>query len=216
MSKYVGARMFQKCKPSAFSLAYSLAADNKNPAFRGWIHEFDLVDQIQALKLISSPLQLINPTTSRVETLDIAGFEEFDPQFTDGVQGQLKACYWLRPMRWNQAGYDLVRTSKVNDSKFILQIMQVTGGKTHELNLNHFAELAVNVAKTLGEETTVEIYVLVPHSVAQPELKIENDGALAAFKVGSGEEKWEFTQVRRHILFRRFKTREEGPLTSIA
>ena len=216
VSKYVGARLFQTCKTRAFSLAYSLAADNKNPAFRGWIHEFDLVDQIQALKLISSPLQLINPTTSRVETLDIAGFEEFDPQFTDGVQGQLKACYWLRPMRWNQAGYDLVRTSKVNDSKFILQIMQVTGGKTHELNLNHFAELAVNVAKTLGEETTVEIYVLVPHSVAQPELKIENDGALAAFKVGSGEEKWEFTQVRRHILFRRFKTREEGPLTSIA
>ena len=213
VSKYVGARLFQTFKTRSFSLAYSLAAENKNPAFRGWIHEFDLVDQIQALKNISSPLQLINPTNSHVEKLDIPGFEEFDPQFTDGVQSQLKACYWLRPMRWNQAGYDLVRTSKVNESKFILQIMQVTGGKTNELNLKHFAELAINVAKTLGEETTVEIYVLVPNSVAQPELTIENGGALAAFKVGSGEEKWEFTQVRRHILFRRFETREEGPLS---
>ena len=150
---------------------------NKNPAFRGWIHQFYLVDQIQALKNISSPLQLIDPTNSRVETLDIPGFEEFDPQFTDGVQGQLKACYWLRPMRWNRAIY---------------------------------------VGKTLGEETTVEIYVLVPNSVAQPELKIKNDWVLAAFKVGNGEEKWEFAQARRHILFRRLKTKEKGPLAGVA
>jgi len=210
VSKYVAGMLFENCKVNAFELAYSLARENKNPSVRGWIQEFDLIDQIKERKSQCMPLLLKNEGID--ETWLIPGFEEFDPKCTLEVKSELEQCYWLRPVRWNQAGYDLVRMVKLDESKYILQLLQISGAVTHDLNLRHFADLAINVARTMSKETAVEIYVLVPEKMNKPKLNIQNQLALAHFNVGSGLDKWTGSQILDYIQFRTFKTREKGTL----
>ena len=64
---------------------------------------------------------------------------------------------WIKPDRWNQAGFDAVH---IKPKEKTVEFFQVTRGATHDLNLTHFADCLSNL--TRRQKFTILIYIVVP------------------------------------------------------
>jgi hypothetical protein len=131
-----------------------------------------------------------------IEIYDINNFEEkwignniiyFDPK----KPYDLTTSTWLKPLKWNQGGYDAVYIEiidndiyKKEDKKINVKFVQITRGKDHSLKLQYFKELMENL-KELFETITLDIYFIVPFDNIRifkiSESKVESQGSLGLF-----------------------------------
>jgi hypothetical protein len=69
---------------------------------------------------------------------------------------------WLKPLKWNQGGYDAIY---VDIKKNLLKFIQITRGTEHSFKIEYFATFLKNLLEIKDfkiEIKTLEIYFLVP------------------------------------------------------
>jgi hypothetical protein len=62
---------------------------------------------------------------------------------------------WIKPDRWNQAGFDAVH---IKPKAQTVEFFQVTRAATHALNLTHFADSLINATPNFN----IHVYFVVP------------------------------------------------------
>jgi len=114
----------------------------------------------------------------------------FDPEKPPNIQDQ--ATMWLKPLKWNQGGYDAVYVDRKNQ---LIRFVQITRGNEHSFKIQYFFDLLEKFSKKF-ETKTLEIYFLVPKKQLLifniPNSKVEGQGLLKPFW---GENK-EINQVK--------------------
>ena len=102
-----------------------------------------------------------------------------------------KSPIWLKPLKWNQGGYDAVY---VDIKKNLVRFVQITRWTEHSFKIEYFANFFENLRKIKDskiEIKTLEIYFLVPKkNVNKFKIKdseITGKGLLVVF--GKGWEK---------------------------
>jgi hypothetical protein len=123
---------------------------------------------------------------------------------------------YLRPIKWNQGGYDAVGLVLVA-GKRVLRFIQVTQGETHKLKLRYFSDLAgrfqdaTNSGTNTGQPIDgVEICIMLPRSEGRslsdiPDIKVENCGQLLHYNVGGSSTKWSSTNEAKQVCFLHFE-----------
>jgi hypothetical protein len=196
VSNYVARLALNKCELSVIKSAYDLADYHNNPAFLGWVLEFDFVAQLKiAAKAPGDSDRVINvySVDGATETWRVPGICEFDKFSLFLVQRELNDSCWLRPKDWNEAGYDLVCLIQNDDGNRILRFVQITRGKSHSLNLTYFGNVATHVQALIGMDICVDIVVLSPcgwgNTHTPPRIKFTGSG-LSKWRVLSGDAQW--------------------------
>jgi hypothetical protein len=141
-SRYVLKRLLHESRERGdIQIAYDLAKRHANPSYLGCVVEFDFVELLYD-STVHSP-KIMN--FCRDDKLDgyslwsVSSFTLFD------AKSPLKKPWLLDqykiPILLNQGGYDAVGFVKAGRKK-ILRFIQVTRGKTHQLKLRYFSDLA--------------------------------------------------------------------------
>ena len=134
VSRYVMIAVAKTCELRFIKDAYPFTATHRNPAFKGWIVEFDFLGQLhQALRHKS---KVVVSTQNKENHLSVREIQYIDP---DGDLQHLskRAGLWLIPIRWNQGGYDAIYIKNENTVIFV----QITCSKRHDLKLHHMQNL---------------------------------------------------------------------------
>jgi hypothetical protein len=105
----------------------------------------------------------------------------------------LQSPIWLKPLKWNQGGYDAVYVDK---EKNLVRFVQVTRGKDHSFKIGYFAHFLEKFrqieteikGQSIMEVKNLDIYFLVPKKKIQ-EFNIKNsqitgEGLLHIFAKG--------------------------------
>ena len=152
--------MLSFCNESAFRIAYFLASAHKNPSFMEWVVECDFLSQFKAS--INGTFKLFNAEESNdVVEWRVPDVKDFDPD-TDFDASALPLGMWLKPVKWNQEGYDLVGLFQDMQHEIrYLRFVQITSAEALKADLKHFRKLAAKVA-CLGFEVGVEIVMISP------------------------------------------------------
>ena len=135
-SKYIARQVLRSCDASVYKVAYHLAeAHHPNPTFLGWVVELDFIAQMENSK--GGKLEFVNENGKKngIEW-DIPDVINFDPQnsFDSSMLGT-----WLKPVKWNQEGYDLAGLFKFpGQEKLCLRFVQITNAVQHTVNMVHF------------------------------------------------------------------------------
>eukprot|EP00960_Hanusia_phi_P052463 761470-Hanusia_phi.AAC.1 len=117
--------------------------------------------------------------------------ETFDPKtmypredYTSREENKARVC--LKPLAWNQGGYDAVM---VDWKARLVCFVQVTRGTTHDLDLEYLLDCLEKLSLE-GEQWTVEIaFVVAKDKLGAFRVgKIKNEGALSKYGWRRGEE----------------------------
>jgi hypothetical protein len=155
-----------------------------NPALEGWILECWFFATLQLQDIILHDVQGVNP-----EILSRSSFTAFDPSKPPQIP---TSSTWLRPLKWNQGGYDAIY---VDRGRSLVRFYQITRAESHSLKLRYFQELMVEFAKQNYMISTVEIYFVVPMDKISkfriPYTQVESSGVLSEyyFRVLSAKER---------------------------
>ena len=136
VSRYVLITVAKTCELSFIREAYAFTAAHHNPAFKGWIVEFDFLGQLHSA--LRHKTKLVVRKGDQELHLPVTGIKYVDPDAADSNLQNLKkhAGLWLVPIRWNQGGYDAVYIS--GDTVIFVQI---TCSKRHDLKLQYMNNL---------------------------------------------------------------------------
>jgi hypothetical protein len=161
VSEYVAGTVLKEGGSEAVKIAYQLGLFLKNPAYRGWVVEQDFVQQLDAAAKSGQSLALKDQNGSSVSISANGGVTTFSPEHLSAVKPLLQSGSWLRPERYNEAGYDLVRLERENDT---LTFLQVTQSLTHSLKLNAYSNMTTLVLEEMGDApfSRVDIIMVVP------------------------------------------------------
>jgi hypothetical protein len=207
-SKYVASRLLSQCASTAYQIAYALASEQDNPAFLGWVVEFDIISQMRRCSVAVSELDLCNGDGS-VVNWNVSRLIDFDPDsFNSPADASMMPVgSWLKPVKWNQEAYDLAGLFR-EDERYYLRFVQITYADSHTADVQVFQRLATSAVKNLGLEIYgVEIIVLSPASrINKPtQIRTKNGIFLSLFHVGLTEAKWTRLSIENHIKFHYFK-----------
>ena len=209
VSHYVARTVLRMCELSVIKSAYDLGDVHKNPAFLGWVVEFDFAAQLKLAAQAQAPRDRYMQVYSHNGTMEkwrVPAVCEFDKNFLPAVQRELMDGYWLRPKDWNEAGFDmvcLIREDEVDGIR-ILRFVQITRGKSHMLNLTYFDSLATKVHALTGIEICVDIVVMSLDCMLPPKITVVGSGpatGLSKWRVLSGEFRWPAGQEALHIRY---------------
>ena len=117
---------------------------------------------------------------------------DFDPDSAFS-KSDMPVGIWLKPVKWNQEGYDLVRYCfNPRSKKHYLCFVQVTDAVDHTANMRHFKSLVFKASKILGSPLGVEIIVVSPafRATYPTKIKITNQQMLKRWKIGSTDTDW--------------------------
>jgi hypothetical protein len=173
--------------------AYALAKQHSNPEFLGWVVEFDFLEQLadscaSRAKVFNLYSNLKGDVLWRVSS--VQSFDPHSPFDEPWLPNQFR-----RPIKWNQGGYDAVGLFK-EGRRLVVRFIQVTRGRTHEMNMIFFASLAAKFSANYpAEDMGVEIYLILPRFqgsafVLQTTPKIVNNGLLTRYFVGNNARRW--------------------------
>ena len=120
------------------------------------------------------------------------------------------------PISWNQGGYDAVGFVQAGGKK-ILRFIQVTRGKTHQLKLRYFSELAaafLNAKLADPAHFGVEIAIVLPRFqdnrfAVETAIEVVNSGQLSHYNVGDSSKKWSYRNEKSQLRFVYFDA--DGP-----
>jgi hypothetical protein len=168
--------------PTAILNLYVTLGNMSNPALEGWILECWFFATLQLQDIILHDVQGVNP-----EILSKSYFTAFDPDQPPPIP---TSPTWLRPLKWNQGGYDAVY---VDRGRSLVRFYQITRAESHSLKLGYFQKVMLEFAKQNFVTNTVEIYFVVPlDRVSKFQIKqnqVESSGALSEFYFGVLSEK---------------------------
>jgi hypothetical protein len=173
--------------------AYALAKQHNNPAFLGWVVEFDFVEQLsESCANSAKVINLYNNLKSNVfwKVSSVKSFDPHSPFEEPWLLNQFR-----RPIKWNQGGYDAVCLLKAG-GKIVLHFILVTRGRTHKMKMKFFASLAAKVsAEYPTEHIGVEISLILPRFQGSKFMmkstpKIVQNGLLTRFSVGCNARYW--------------------------
>ncbi len=188
--------------------AYSLAEKHKNPAFLGWVVQFDFFDQIKIAASLTDgrnkiPVFAANETS---EDWTVDKVIDFDSKALVLNPDDWKVNHWMLPELWNQAGYDAACLVPRTDGKLCLKIVQITKAQQHSLDLNAFATLIQSVSKALKCEIPgMEVVILMPKGSTMPSLVLKGEGNLQLVDSSEGCLRWDKMKEDRKVSPRYFK-----------
>ena len=136
-SKYIASQVLSSCNAAVYRIAYDLATSHANPAFLGWVVEFDFIAQLKERKGRKFDFVSKEGKISSI-SWDVKDVIDFDPRSALN-DSTMPPGTWLKPGKWNQEGYDL--TGLFCDSvsgKRYLRFVQITNAVDHTTNLAHF------------------------------------------------------------------------------
>ena len=199
-SKYIARETLKACEASAFRVAYTLAhVHHLNPAFLGWIVEFDLITQMEQCK--GGHFEFVNASGKFCGTRwDVNDVIDFDPK-EDVTVSSMPVGTWLKPVKWNQEGYDLV-SLRCDHGRHYLRFVQITNAAEHVANLVQFKLLADKVKSALGQKVGVEIFLVSPQDFrgkVPTKINIKNDRALSNVAIGSTDSFWSAANAESSI-----------------
>ena len=136
VSQYVMIEVAKTCELRFIRDAYIFTRQHHNPAFKGWIVEFDFLGQLHSA--LRHKTKLVVRKGDQELHLPVTEINYVDPDADDSNLQNLKkhAGLWLVPIRWNQGGYDAVYIS--GDT---VNFVQITSSKRHDLKLQHMGTL---------------------------------------------------------------------------
>jgi len=158
LSKYVGSRIANKLGPKVIENFYDAIKRYTNPSMDGWVLEMWFF-----ASLVHNGITLSN-TSGKTTLFERSEVFDFDPEnpsynvFKDGPK-------WMKPLKWNQGGYDGVYVDLPNE---LVRFIQITRGAEHSFKLEYFHKLLKAFSNKFdtskGETykiTKVEIYFLL-------------------------------------------------------
>jgi hypothetical protein len=188
--------------------AYSLAEKHKNPAFLGWVVQFDFFDQIKLVASLTdgkNEIPVLSPSETS-ENWTVTKVIDFDSKATVLNPNDWKVNHWMLPELWNQAGYDAACLVPRKDGELCLKIVQITKAQQHSLDLNAFSTLIQNVSAAIKSEIRgMEVVFLMPRGSTKPSLVLKGAGNLQLVEVGEGPSIWEKMKEDDKVVFRFFK-----------
>ena len=204
-SKYIASKLLGKCNASTFRTAYDLASHHANPAFLGWVVEFDFISQMMASVETTNTLDFVNADGSKsAVTWQVPEVIDFNPDDDLDISA-IPFGTWLKPVKWNQEGYDL--TGLFQDSgqqgQSYLRFVQITNAAEHGMNLLYFRQLTDKVEKILGKKVGVEIILVSPVDTrgrSPTKIKVKFGDALNKTTIGATANVWTSECVETSIL----------------
>ena len=210
VSSYVARLVLSKCKLPVIRSAYELADVRYNPAFLGWVFEFDFIARLALASQapdIADKIMDVYATNGAIERWMVPGICEFVEFSLFQVKRQLNDGHWLRLKDWNEAGYDLVCLTANDDGSRTLRFVQITRGSSHSMNLTYFDNLATSVHALIGNDLRVDVVVLSPcgwgNTHLPPRIRVTGSG-LSKWRVISGETHWPAQPEASHIRYLAF------------
>jgi hypothetical protein len=207
-SKYVASCLLMTCAASAYRTAYIMAAQNGNPAFLSWVVEFDFISQMKscAKKKGLSQFEFVGVdqgTNSVACVWDVPDVIDFDPD-DDFEKAAMPVGTWLKPVKWNQEGYDLTGLfcDDRDNTQLYLRFVQVTNTIEHIANMQHFKRLTDKVERKFEKAVEVEIVLVSPVAFRggpTTKITVKNDGALSTTRVRSASFNWTPERVQSSI-----------------
>jgi len=160
VSEYAASELALKMGPRSIECLYESLKGEINPALEGWMLEMWFFAAINY-----EDVQLFDSNINVQETWPQSKVINFDPSnmLKETFINKTKSI-WLKPLRWNQGGYDAVC---VNIDKQLLTFVQITRGSSHSLKLPYFRSFLHNITNIQGfnfQVTKLEIYFLIPKS----------------------------------------------------
>eukprot|EP00291_Cryptomonas_curvata_P019152 CAMPEP_0172156996 /NCGR_PEP_ID=MMETSP1050-20130122/3539_1 /TAXON_ID=233186 /ORGANISM="Cryptomonas curvata, Strain CCAP979/52" /LENGTH=628 /DNA_ID=CAMNT_0012826163 /DNA_START=69 /DNA_END=1954 /DNA_ORIENTATION=- len=173
--------------------AFALAKQHNNPAFLGWVVEFDFLKQLSDSCANSAKVINLYSNVDGNIFWKISSVTSFDPHSPFEEPWLLNQ--FRTPIKWNQGGYDAVGLFKVA-GKLVLRFLQVTQGRTHKMKMKFFASLAAKFsAEYPSKDIGVEIFLILPRFqgskfMLQSTPKIVKSGLLTRYLVGINGRHW--------------------------
>jgi hypothetical protein len=158
---------------------YKFLKDDLNPSMEGWFLEiwFFLCLNKDGIKIYDK----INKET--LIKSDVIYFDQDDPP------KDIQKPTWLKPIKWNQGGYDAVYIENIEivkkgKKKINIKFFQITRGIKHSLKIEYFEKLMKKLANYY-ETKTLNIYFIVPfyniNIFKIPNSKVTGQGLLDLF-----------------------------------
>ncbi len=207
-SKFVASRLLSKCEASAYRVVYSLASQLANPAFLGWVVEFDFISQMRRCCVQERSFEFVSSVeiTSGIQW-SVPKLVDFDPDSAFKASEMPEGC-WLKPVKWNQEAYDLMGLFCDSQSgNRYLRFVQITDAAEHTANFQIFQKIAAVAQDVLKCELGIEIIVVSPDTRAKFPTKIlkKNASSLFSFNIGPTDLKWKSESMDTSIEFLYFK-----------
>ncbi len=188
--------------------AYSLAEKHKNPAFLGWVVQFDFFDQIRVAASLPHGQNKISvfDADETSEEWTVEKVINFDSKAMKLNPDHWQVNNWMLPMRWNQAGYDAACLVLRRDGNLCLKIVHITKAVQHTLDLNSFAVLIKSISDSIKAEIRgIDVVVLMLTGTAMPSFDLKEAGDLQSVEVGEGPKTWSKMREADYVVARYFK-----------
>ena len=177
VSHYVERRVALMNEHSFLRAASNLNIRYNNPAFDGWLLEFEFLSAVSSASRGTRLLTLSNQgkdfslPVSSVQHVEWDGTVK-NPQLTGGT--------WLVPKRWNQGGYDAAFIHNGG-----VHFVQVTRAESHPLKVNYMKDLLDALGRLAGGPAwTVAVAVVTPSGKTFRQGKVT--GTLEPYKRWTG------------------------------
>jgi hypothetical protein len=207
-SKYVASCLLSTCEASVYRMAYNMAAQNGFPAFLDWVVEFDFISQMKSHANKNGLRQFefvgVDQGTDSVTSVwDVPDLIDFDPD-DDFDKAAMPVGTWLKPVKWNQEGYDLTGLfcDDSDNTQLYLRFVQITNAIEHIANMQHFKRLTDKVERKFEKVVEVEIVLVSPVAFrgrSPTKITVKNDGALSTTRVRSAGFNWTPERVQSSI-----------------
>lgn len=177
ISQYAAGALAMKCDDKRKFLvdSYAKAADTLNPAFRGWIFEFDIEYQLDKAQRDKSKFcsEIRSPTGGpplTEEKRSVDAYMEFDSvsDLSDAFKSLSNGnVLWAKPKLWCQKAYDFLclwinpATNSLN-----LVVVNATLAQKHSVLLNGVKKLAVELHNNACDVTAIRFEFIVPKDAA--------------------------------------------------
>jgi hypothetical protein len=207
-SKHVASCLLSTCDASVYRFAYNMASLNVNPAFLGWVVEFDFLSQMKSCAKKNGLRQFefvpVDKGSGSGTVWDVPGVIDFDPD-EDFDKAAMPLGTWLKPVKWNQEGYDLTGLfcDDGDKTKLYLRFVQITNSLEHIANMQHFKHLTERVERKFEKVVEVEIVLVSPVAYrgrCPTKIEVKNGGALSTTRVRSAGFNWTPDKVQSSIL----------------
>ncbi|EKX34136.1 hypothetical protein GUITHDRAFT_119691 [Guillardia theta CCMP2712] len=180
LSRFVATELAQRLGEAFVRKIEQLVGIAENPILRGVLFEmlfFARIGNEQGLRVTSRTGEEVHWESYAVKT--------FDPTqlYTSGIERSV--C--LKPIAWNQGGYDAVI---VDLRERIVRFVQVTAASKHDLKLQYFADCMDALSIERWDQWKMEIvFVVTKDNLAKFSLsEVVEEGALARYGWRAGEE----------------------------
>jgi hypothetical protein len=207
VSKFAMQQAMRKFNTKGIKLAYELSTQNRNISHFGWVLELDFALRLVAAANGSNQFPFLDEFNSPV-SWKVSNTEYFDESAQ--ILESWALDHWKIPNSTRRAGFDaacLFQTNSMN----ILRVVLVICAKTDSIQMDAFASLIGQIAKSSGVIITgLEVVIMRPkfadkRIIAMPSLAFQGKGQCSMFHVGASDSNWQCGQEHKQVLYYGFE-----------